>query len=122
LSYATFEYSGLVIEPDTISADGTAVVRFTVANTGSRAGTEVAQLYVRDELATVARPVMELRGFTRVRLAPGERREVALALGPEHLRMLDGGMRWVVEPGRFRVMVGRSSKDVRLRGELTVAR
>lgn len=120
LSYATFEYSGLVIELDTISSDGTAVVRFTVANTGSRAGTEVVQLYVRDELATVARPVMELRGFTRVRLGPGERREIALPLGLEHLRMLDGEMRWVVEPGRFRVMVGRSSKDIRLRAVLTV--
>jgi beta-glucosidase len=77
------------------------------------------QLYVRDELATVARPVMELRGFASVRLAPGERREIALPLGPEHLRMLDANMRWTVEPGRFRVMIGRSSKDIRLRGVLT---
>jgi beta-glucosidase len=120
LSYATFEYSGLVIEQDTITSTGTAVVRFTVANTGSRAGAEVVQLYVRDELATVARPVMELRGFASVRLAPGERREIALPLGPRHLRMLDGDMRWVVEPGRVRVMVGRSSKDIRMRGVLTV--
>jgi beta-glucosidase len=120
LSYGTFEYSGLTIEPDTIAAAETAVVRFTVENTGARAGTEVVQLYVRDELATVARPVTELRGFASVRLVPGARREIALPLGPEQLRMLDGEMRWTVEPGRFRIMVGRSSKDIRLRGALTV--
>jgi beta-glucosidase len=80
----------------------------------------VVQLYVRDVLASVARPVTELRGFARVRLAPGESREVSFPLGPAHLRMLDEGMRWVVEPGSFRVMVGSSSKDIRLRGELVV--
>jgi len=122
LSYTTFEYSGLTIAPDTLRPDGTTTVRFAVTNTASRAGTEVAQLYVRDLLATVARPVMELRGFSRIHLEPGERREVVLPLGPEHLRMLDGDMKWVVEPGRFRVMVGRNSKDVRLRGELVVER
>jgi beta-glucosidase len=91
-----------------------------VKNTGTRAGDEVVQLYLRDVLASVARPVMELKGFRRVRLAPGEETEVAFALGPAHLRMLDRDMRWVVEPGTFRVMVGRSSKDIRLRGELMV--
>ncbi|MGI8843403.1 MAG: fibronectin type III-like domain-contianing protein [Gemmatimonadaceae bacterium] len=70
----------------------------------------------------VARPVMELRGFTRIHLAPGEARQVGFPLGPEHLRMLDGGMRWVVEPGEFRVMVGSSSKNIRLRGSLAVQR
>jgi beta-glucosidase len=120
LSYTTFEYSGLSIEPATISPAGTALVRVTVTNTGSVAGDEVVQLYVRDVLATVVRPVMELRGFTRIHLAPGEEREVVLPLGPEHLRMLNEDMDWVVERGRFRVMVGSSSKDIRLRGELVV--
>jgi beta-glucosidase len=120
LSYTTFAYSGLRVEPAEVSPNGTAVVRCTVTNTGAVAGDEVVQLYVRDVLASVARPVTELKGFARVRLAPGESREVAFPLGPEHLRMLDGGMRWVVEPGSFRVMVGASSKDVRLRGELVV--
>ena len=78
------------------------------------------QLYLRDVLASVARPVMELEGFARVHLAPGESAEVAFALGPDRLRMLDGQMRWVVEPGAFRVMVGASSKDIRLRGHLAV--
>ncbi len=120
LSYTTFEYSNLSIEPATVAPDSSTIVRLTVKNTGSVAGDEVVQLYIRDILASVARPVMELRGFTRIHLAPGEAREVPFPLGPEHLRMLDGGMRWVVEPGAFRVMVGASSKDIRLRGSLAV--
>jgi beta-glucosidase len=80
----------------------------------------VVQLYLRDVLASVARPVMELRGFARVRLAPGESTDVVFRVGPEHLRMLDESMQWVVEPGAFRIMVGASSEDIRLRGTLTV--
>jgi beta-glucosidase len=91
-----------------------------VKNTGRVAGDEVAQLYIRDVLASVARPVMQLAGFQRVRLAPGESKTVSIPLPNESLRMLDRDMRWVVEPGVFRIMVGSSSKDIRLRGELTV--
>jgi beta-glucosidase len=120
LSYTTFEYSALRIEPAEIDPDGTTTVRCSVKNTGGRTGDEVVQLYVRDLLASVARPVMELKGFERVRLLPGEEREVAFRLDPSHLRMLDEDRRWVVEPGRFRVLVGASSKDIRLRGELIV--
>ena len=120
LSYTTFEYTALRLEPAAIERSGTATIRATVRNTGARAGDEVVQLYVRDVLASVARPVMELKGFQRVSLAPGEAKEVSFALGPEHLRMLGEDMRWVVEPGAFRVMIGSSSKDIRLRGELTV--
>jgi beta-glucosidase len=120
LSYTTFEYSNLSIEPATLAPDSSTIVRLTVTNTGKMAGDEVVQLYIRDILASVARPVMELRGFTRIHLAAGEAREVAFLLGPEHLRMLDSDMRWVVEPGAFRVIVGASSKDIRLRGLLAV--
>ncbi len=120
LSYTTFEYSNLRIAPDTIDPNGTVTVRATVTNTGSRAGDEVVQLYVRDVLASVARPIVQLKGFTRVNLSPGESREVAFRLAPEHLRMLDEHMEWVVEPGTFRVLVGASSRDIRLRGEFTV--
>ncbi len=95
-------------------------MRCTVKNTGDRAGDEVVQLYIRDVLASVARPVMELRGFSRVHLSPGESRELTFTLAPEDLRMLDRGLKWVVEPGAFRVMIGASSEDIRLRGELTV--
>jgi beta-glucosidase len=120
LSYTTFEYSDLSILPATLGTSGSATVTFTVRNTGSRAGDEVVQLYIRDVLASVARPVMQLAGFERVRLAAGESKSVSLSIARDQLRMLDADMRWVVEPGVFRVMVGASSKDIRLRGELTV--
>ena len=120
LSYTTFSYSNLRILPAEIPPDGHAAVTLRVRNTGSRAGDEVAQLYLRDVLATVTRPVLMLAGFARVRLEPGEEREISFPIGPEHLRLLDRDMRWVVEPGVFRVSVGASSKDIRLRGELMV--
>lgn len=120
LSYTSFEYSNLRIEPAQMDPAGTASVTFSIRNTGAMAGDEVAQLYVRDMLASVARPVMELRGFERIHLAPRESREVRLSLGPRDLRMLDRNRQWVVEPGGFSVMVGASSKDIRLRGELVV--
>jgi beta-glucosidase len=120
LSYTTFEYSSLAIDPAAIDPSGTATVSCTVTNTGGRAGDEVSQLYIRDVLASVARPVMELKGFERITLAPRQSAKVTFRLGPEELRILDRDMRWVVEPGAVRVMVGGSSKDIRLRGELVV--
>ncbi|HEY6223176.1 MAG TPA: glycoside hydrolase family 3 C-terminal domain-containing protein, partial [Gemmatimonadales bacterium] len=120
LSYTSFAYSDLTVEPAEIPATGRATVHCRVKNVGSRAGDEVVQLYVKDELASVTRPVLQLAGFQRVRLAPGEEREVAFVLGPEALRLLDRDLRWVVEPGVFRVLVGASSRDLRLRGTLTV--
>jgi len=120
LSYTTFEYSSLAVQPSTLGTTSSAAVSFVVKNTGRVAGDEVAQLYIRDVLASVARPVMQLAGFQRVHLAPGESKTVSIPLSNESLRMLDRDMRWVVEPGVFRIMVGSSSKDIRLRGELTV--
>ncbi len=120
LSYTTFEYSDLRIEPATIGPRDSAIVRLRVRNTGPRAGDEVAQLYLRDELASVARPVMQLAGFSRLTLEPGESRDIAFRVASEHLRLLDRDLRWVVEPGSFRVMIGGSSKDIRLRGHLIV--
>ena len=120
LSYTTFEYSNLSITPVAMDTAGTATVRCTVRNSGEVAGDEVVQLYIRDVLGSVARPVMELKGFERVHLQPGESREVSFPLGPRHLRMLDADRNWMVEPGQFRVMVGASSKDIHLRGQLVV--
>ncbi|HEX5474484.1 MAG TPA: glycoside hydrolase family 3 N-terminal domain-containing protein [Vicinamibacterales bacterium] len=120
LSYTTFAYSDLRLDPPRILQTGTAKVRCRVANTGAVAGDEVVQLYIRDLLASVARPVMQLEGFRRIHLDPGQAREVTFTLGPRELRLLDRQMRWVVEPGAFRVMIGASSRDIRLRGELTV--
>ncbi len=120
LSYTTFAYSNLQIAPDPIGRAGSATVRCTVTNTGPRAGDEVVQLYIHDVLATVGRPVMQLEGFRRVHLDPGQSAEVAFHLGRNELDLVNGKGEWVVEPGRFRVMVGASSRDIRLRGFLTV--
>jgi beta-glucosidase len=121
LSYTAFRYSDLRIEPAVIPPSGRARVSFRVENTGPREGDEVAQLYLHDPLASVARPVLELKGFARVRLAPGEAKSVSLDLGPAELALLDKDLREVVEPGEFRVYIGSSSKDIRLRGILKVA-
>lgn len=120
LSYTTFEYSNLSIEPASIDSAGSTTIRCTVKNTGTRAGDEVVQLYIRDVVASVARPVMELKGFERVSLAPGASATITFTAGPEQLRLLDRNLHWVVEPGTFRLMIGSSSKDIRLRGELLV--
>ena len=121
LSYTTFEYSNLRIDAPEIAAADTARVTFTVKNTGPRTGDEVVQLYIRDVLASIARPVMELKAFTRLtNMKPGEERIVTVTLGPNDLKLLTEDMKWVVEPGVFRIMIGASSKDIRLRGQVTV--
>jgi beta-glucosidase len=120
LSYTTFEYAALRIEPAAMGPSEKATIRCRVRNTGTRAGHEVVQLYLRDVLGSVARPVMELKGMRRVFLEPGAETEVSFQVGSEHLRFLDEHMKWVVEPGVTRVMIGASSEDIRLRGELIV--
>jgi beta-glucosidase len=120
LSYSTFEYSNLVFDRAEMSASDTAMIRCTVKNVGGRRGDEVVQLYIRDVIASLARPVIELKGFQRVSLAPGESKTLTFALGPDQLKMLNEKMQWIVEPGDFRVMIGSSSKDIRLRGILKV--
>lgn len=120
LSYTAFEYSDLRMEPAVISQDGKAVVSFRVKNIGGRAGDEVAQLYIHDALASVSRPVLELKGFARVSLAPGESKTISFELGPSELALLDKDLREVVEPGEFQIYLGASSRDIRLRGILKV--
>ena len=120
LSYTTFEYSNLSITPAEVHMPGDVTIRCTVTNTGKRAGDEVAQLYLHDVLASVARPVTQLAGFERLHLEPGESRSIQFTVGQEQLRMLDRDMHWVVEPGAFRVMIGGSSRDIRLRDEFVV--
>ncbi len=112
LSYTTFEYSKVMVEPEVIRPDQSATVRVTVMNTGSRSGDEVAQLYIRDEVSSVTRPVKELRGFQRVSLQPGESRVVEFTLTPDKLAFYNREMKRVVEPGRFDLMVGTSSTSV----------
>ncbi len=91
-----------------------------MTNTGARDGDEVVQLYLHQELSPIARPVIQLAGFARVHLAPGESRDVTFTLDTAHLSSLDQTMRRTVEPGAYRIMIGASSNDIRLRGFLEV--
>jgi len=120
LSYTRFRYSDIRLDADTIVAGDTAFVSVRVTNTGKVAGDEVVQLYLRDELASVARSVMELKGFQRIHLEPGESRELRFAISPAMLMLLDKDLRQVIEPGDFRIMIGASSQDIRQRAVLTV--
>lgn len=115
LSYTTFEYSGLTITPD---SKGGYNVAFEVTNTGSRPGEEVVQLYLRDRLATVVQPERTLKAFDRIALNAGEVRTVTLHLDRDAFAIVDADMHWTVEPGTFDVMVGASSEDIRLQGEI----
>ncbi|HEY3838543.1 MAG TPA: glycoside hydrolase family 3 C-terminal domain-containing protein [Bryobacteraceae bacterium] len=120
LSYAKFEYSDLRIEPAVTGVSGHARVSAEVKNVGDRAGVETVQMYLEETFAPVSRPVKQLRGFERVSLGPGESKRVEFAVGPEDLQLLDEHLRWVVFPGEFEVMVGRSSADLPLVGRLVV--
>jgi beta-glucosidase len=112
LSYSTFKYQNLRISPDSVGPEGVTKVWVDVTNTGKTQGEEVVQLYIRDEVSSVTRPVKELRGFRRVGLAPGETKTVELALGPSDLSFLNRDMHRVVEPGSFKIMVGGNSQDL----------
>lgn len=117
LSYTTFEYSNLRLNGDTFGADDQIMVQVDVTNTGQRAGQEVVQVYVRDEEARVARPLQELKAFAKVHLEPGETKTVTLKLDWWSLAFYDTAVHdWVTESGMFEVLVGASSRDIRLRG------
>ena len=109
LSYTTFAYSNLKISPAKIGVAGEAKVSVTVTNSGKRAGDEIVQLYIRDLVSSVTRPVMELKDFKRISLAPGESKTVEFVITPDKLSFLDLNMKNLVEPGWFDIMVGTSS-------------
>jgi beta-glucosidase len=109
LSYTTFALDDLQVASPVIPSAGRTDVTVRVTNRGSRVGDEVVQLYIRDQVSSVTRPVKELRGFERVTLEPGASKRVTFTLGPDELSLIDRRMQRVVEPGRFDVMVGTSS-------------
>jgi beta-glucosidase len=109
LSYTQFRLTGLQLSAQRISPAGRLTVSVEVENTGKRQGDEVVQLYIRDVAASVTRPVKELKGFERITLRPGEKRRVSFTLAPEQLGFYNREMRFVVEPGEFKVMVGTDS-------------
>ena len=120
LSYSTFKYANLHVTPDSIGPEGTTQVSVDVTNTGSVRGDEVVQLYIRDEISSVTRPVEELRGFRRISLDPGQTKTVEFPLGFDALSFLNRDMHRVVEPGTFKIMVGGNSVDL-IETTLTVA-
>ncbi|HXM47529.1 MAG TPA: glycoside hydrolase family 3 N-terminal domain-containing protein [Pyrinomonadaceae bacterium] len=109
LSYTTFDYSNLRVSPAQIRPQDQTKVTVTVTNTGKRAGDEIVQLYIRDLVSSVTRPVMELKDFKRISLAPGESKVVEFTITPDKLSFLNLKMETVVEPGWFDIMVGASS-------------
>jgi beta-glucosidase len=116
LSYTTFSYTNLIISPEEQAPQGRIQVSVDVTNTGERAGDEVVQLYLRDDYSSVTTFERSLRGFERIHLDPGETQTVRITLLPEHLALFDRNEQWAVEPGRFTVMMGASSEDIRLVG------
>lgn len=118
LSYTEFKYSNLRVLTPTIGSKDTAVIQCVVTNVGPVAGEEVVQLYIRDELASLARPVMQLKGFERISLLKGESRTVKFRLPASELAFLNQQLETVLEPGSFRIMIGASSRDIRLKGDL----
>jgi beta-glucosidase len=121
LSYTNFEYSDLAIDNSRINANGAVTISVTVRNTGKMAGDEVVQLYVRDPIASVARPVQELRGFKRVSLGVGEAMRVNFKLAAAQVALFGLDNQWRVEPGRIEVMIGASSTDIRARGAFEIS-
>ncbi len=113
LSYTTFSYSAPRLSVERMGLDEPLSIEVDVSNSGSRAGEEVVQLYVRDEVASVTRPVQELKGFRKIHLEPGEQRTVRFTLTTDDLRFYNRDMEYVVESGYFTVLVGGSSDDVR---------
>jgi beta-glucosidase len=118
LSYTSFEYSNLVI-PEKVNRDGDTKVTVTVKNIGTMRGDEVVQLYLHDELASVARPVKELKAFKRITLEPGESRQVELSLPYRSFGLWDKDMKFVVETGVFKVMIAKDAANTILEGAIT---
>lgn len=120
LSYSKFVYEDLGFEKNAIAVGDSTTILLRVTNASDREGDEVVQLYIHDELASVARPVMELKGFQRVHFRPRESQVLSFIITPDMLRMLDKDLHWVIEPGEYRIMIGGSSRDLRVKRNLVV--
>lgn len=115
LSYTSFQYKDLSLSRKTIKDNGTISVKFNLTNTGRMAGEEVVQLYLKDQVASLVRPVKELRDFKKIMLKPGESKTVEFIIDREKLSFFDKDLKWIAEPGEFELMIGASSADIRLK-------
>jgi len=113
LSYTSFKYTNIHLSEDTIPYKGSTILKVDVTNTGKVAGDEIVQMYIRDILASITRPVKELKGFARISLAPGETKTVNFSITPKELEYYDLNNKFSVEPGEFEIMVGGSSVDTK---------
>ena len=114
LSYTTFEYGKPVADAKTMSPDGKLTVKVTVKNTGSREGQEVVQLYIADKKSSLPRPLKELKGFKKIKLTPGESKEVSFVIDKEALSFFDDTKHaWIAEPGKFEAIIAASAADVK---------
>lgn len=113
LSYTTFRFSDITLNRSSIGMDNKLVASVTVTNTGDRAGSEVVQLYIRDLVGSVTRPVKELKGFEKIYLQPNESRTVRFTIAPEMLKFYNADLKFVAEPGDFDVMIGPDSRNVK---------
>ena len=120
LSYTQYRYSNLRIDPAEMPSQGNTHVSVDIENTGKRPGVETVQLYIHERFTPVATPVKQLRGFERITLEPGQKKSVSFTLGAEDLQLLNQDMHWVVVPGTFDVMIGRSSDDIAVKGTVEV--
>lgn len=116
LSYTRFEYEALAITPECVGTDGSVTIAFTLRNAGERDGEEVVQLYLSDPVASVTRPVQQLRGFARVALAAGAAAQIQFRVHADLCSFTGPDLARIVEPGRIEIAVGASSADLRLRG------
>lgn len=122
LSYTTFAYADLKLDKKEVEPFDEINISVKIKNTGSVAGTEVVQLYLRDMHASMTRPVKELQGFARIMLEPKEEKEVCFTLSPSQTAFLDEDMRWLIEKGEIQVQIGASSEDIRFADSFTVRR
>ena len=120
LSYTHFTYSDLVLSAPKMKAGDSVSVQITIQNTGKRAGEEVVQFYIRDRVASVVRPVKELKGFRKISLQPGEKKTIRFMVDSNILAFYDNDLNWILEPGEFDIMIGASSADIRQRALLQV--
>lgn len=120
LSYTTFSYSDLIISKNVISNTDSFTVTCTITNTGAVYADEVAQLYIKDVVASYAQPVLSLKGFERISLSPGQYKKVTFNVTPEMLTILDENLKPIVEPGVFEIMIGASCTDIKLKSSIIV--
>lgn len=115
LSYTNFKYDNLKLSSTKISPGKTIDVSFTLTNTGKYSGEEVVQLYLKDEVASLVRPVKELKDFKKIFLQSGESKQVTFIIDKEKLSFYNQNLQWTTEPGEFNIMIGTSSEDIRLK-------